>query len=134
MAWRHASWQWAVSLNVTCLVAAAAVAACSSGGSQARRTVSLGQLAADQEGYSGDTVSTSGVVRKFSDSSGAYFVLEDTDQNRVELEPAEIASPFDGQTVRVSGHFDFSSESGRRIEISSIRPIIGAPPGTSTAS
>ena len=58
-------------------------------------SVSLAQLAARQETYSGQFVRTSGVIRQFEGGyEGIHYVIEDYQPNRVLLRPAAVAAPY----------------------------------------
>lgn len=102
------------------MVLVALVAAC--GGP---RTASLADLTWEMEDYHGDEVRTSGVVIGFDESDGAleeHYVIQDADANRVKLLPAEVAQPFAGRTVTVSGAFEYDPERGRLLHIETIEP------------
>lgn len=87
-------------------------------------TVTLAELAFDQEGYSGEVVVTEGVVRRFGqDDGGVHYVLEDDADNRVALIPAEQAAEWVGQEVSAQGEFRFSQERGRVLHVGSIGAV-----------
>ncbi len=75
-----------------------------------------------QEELDGVTVETSGVVRRFDDIGGTYFVVEDDARNRVRVEPAERFMDSVGDRVVVIGRFDWDEERGRRIEVTRVLP------------
>ena len=80
--------------------------------------VSLPQLVADQESYNGREIQTQGTVREFRDPDGTvYYVIEDNRPNRVELEPANAASPYVGQRILVAGQFHFNDRRGRSLTV-----------------
>jgi hypothetical protein len=83
--------------------------------------VTLAQLAAKQEDYDGRQVRTNGQVHKLQDVRGPfYYVLEDTDQHDVELQPAETAARYEERSVTVTGEFHFTERTGRSITIQTI--------------
>ena len=95
---------------------AALVAGCGGSGQP-----SLAKLASDQGAYVGKEVSTTGVVEQQRSGNGvAYYVLADTAQNLVLLEPPATARRYQGEHVTVSGFFAFDSHQGRLIQIVSI--------------
>jgi hypothetical protein len=118
--------KWIAACFAASFIAALA-AACSSGQGKSATEVSLAQLSAAQESYNGKQVSTSGTVREFSDSGGTYYVLENAEQDRVALEPADEAAPYAGQDVTVAGRFTFGQETGRRIELTTISATAPTP-------
>ncbi len=92
--------------------------------------VTLSSLARYQEAYQGRLVRTQGVVRTY-ESSGQYWI-EDTEPNRVALEPVPLVAPLLGKEVRVVGRFHFDDQTGRRIHIQEIAtpvPASAPPPG-----
>jgi hypothetical protein len=88
------------------------------------QNLSLTRLATDQDAYVGCMVRTIGRVVPFESASGTYYVIQDIDLNRVELLPASRAELFDGETVSVTGRFDFNGRIGRYLTIDM---IAGAP-------
>jgi hypothetical protein len=88
--------------------------------------VTLGQLAGAQETYSGQLVQTTGSVEPIRDSSGAYYVLADAQQDRVTLEPAEQAARFVNRRVTVTGQFHFDAHTGRSLHIATLAPALVA--------
>lgn len=85
--------------------------------------VSLAELVAGQEGYSGRRVETTGVVRRFDQAEGAtrlHYVIEDEYPNRVALVPEDVAARHTGQRVVVVGAFRFQEGGGRQVEIERI--------------
>jgi hypothetical protein len=106
------------SLLVTALILLAGMVvggACAST-NQSPVTVSLAQLATNQESYNGQKVETRGIVRQFANPDGAvYYVIEDSQPNRVELKPADAASGYVGQQVAVTGTFHLDNQVGRWI-------------------
>lgn len=124
--------KWLAACLAASLIATVAVA-CSSGNGSSVTDVSLAQLSANQESYNGDQVSTSGTVREFSDGGTTYYVLEDADQDRVALEPANEAAPYAGEDVTVTGRFTFGQETGRRIDVTTISATDLAPTPSGTA-
>lgn len=92
--------------------------------------VTLSTLARYQEAYRGRLVRTQGIVRTY-DSSGQYWI-EDTEPNRVALEPVQLVAPLLGKEVRVVGRFHFDDQTGRLIHIQEIAtpaPASAPPPG-----
>jgi hypothetical protein len=87
--------------------------------------VSLARLVADQESYVGRDVRTEGVVRRFTDQSGPYFVLEDAEHNRVELVPAPRVAAYQGRRIDVDGVFGFKPTRGRFIEVGNMSIVAG---------
>lgn len=84
--------------------------------------VSLGALASNPDAYTGDQVSTHGVVQRFVDPTGSYYVLQDAQLHRVELRPASRVSGDAGREVNVTGSFTFSPDAGRFIDVESVSP------------
>jgi len=83
--------------------------------------VTLSFLVEHQERYDGTRVKTRGRIRAFNDPRGArYFVLEDADHNRVEIDPALVASRYVGSVVEVTGCFTASASMGRAMGICDI--------------
>lgn len=82
--------------------------------------ISLAELAQGQEELSGETVVTSGRIKRFEGPSGPYYVLQDQEQNRVALTPARRAAAFEGDSVSVSGTFELKEGFGRVIDIETI--------------
>lgn len=82
--------------------------------------VSLATLAAAQESYLGRRVRTEGVVRRFIDPSGPYFVIEDANRNRVALIPAPRVAAYRGRRVEVIGTFEFNQTLGRFIDVEDV--------------
>ena len=84
--------------------------------------MSLRVLAAEQEDYDGQVVSTEGVVVPIEDRPGSepYFVLEDDAGNRIRLHPDSVAEEHLDQAVIVTGEFRFNEEAGRELQIDSI--------------
>lgn len=109
-------------LRRTLAAVALAAAAVACGGP---RTVSLEALTWDTDRYAGSEVTTSGVVVEFTTDDGAtqrHYVIQDADANRVQLVPGEAAEPHVGQTVEVTGSFDFDPDRGRLLEVETIAP------------
>lgn len=90
-------------------------------------SIPLGELAANQDRYTGELVRTSGIVRPFRDASGTYYVLEDAAANRVELLPARSVADYAGRSITVVGTFAASDATGRAL---TIRSIDVAPPAS----
>lgn|SRR5487761_1118695 len=108
------SWITRVAVGLApILVLALLVAACG----VPSRPVSLASLAADQASYQGQEVTTQGVVHRFTDPTGPYFLIEDAADNRVEVVPAAEIAKYEGRQVAVTGKFDFVPNTGRVIHI-----------------
>jgi hypothetical protein len=73
----------------------------------------------------GRDVRTEGVVRRFADPSGPYFVLEDAEDNRVELSPASRVTGYQGRRVEVVGVFCFNQKRGRFIDVANVSIVTG---------
>jgi hypothetical protein len=101
------------------LVVAAAAPACSRH-HHGPVDVTLSSLARYQESYQGELVRTRGVVRTF-EASGHYWI-EDSEPNRVAIEPVALVAPLLGREVRVVGRFHFDDQTGRVIHIRDIGP------------
>lgn len=102
---------------VTGLAAVAFAAGCGGSGQP-----SLAKLASNQTSYVGKDVSTTGFVeRQRSGNGSAYYVLADTAQDLVLLEPAAIARRYQGKQVTVQGRFDLDPHRGRVIHVVSIK-------------
>ena len=86
-------------------------------------SVSLAQLAANQEAYSGKYVQAHGVVREFEGGYvGVHYVIEDSQTNRVLIQPPSLAAPYLGRDVTVFGRFTWHAEGGRYIDADRIVP------------
>ena len=86
-------------------------------------SIPLAQLAAQQEAYAGKVVRTHGVVREFEGGYvGVHYVIEDDRQNRVLLQPPDVAAPYLGRDVTVLGRFEWHAEGGRFITVNQITP------------
>lgn len=98
------------------------LAAC---GGPATADVPLARIAAEQDVYDGQVLSTSGTVVPIADVPGRdpYFVLEDADGNRVRLLPDDAARPYEGESVAVTGTFDFRPDAGRQLRVDTITPV-----------
>ena len=112
------------------LLAAVAIGACT-----AVRTISLAELASEQERFIGHSVRTSGTVREFVDPDGSrYYVLEDSAANRVQLLPAGSVARYEGLTVTVVGVFDVRPALGRVLEVQSVQSASSSSSVSSIAS
>jgi hypothetical protein len=113
------------------LLAASPALACSCSRRDDRPVdVTLSSLARYQEAYQGRLVRTQGVVRTY-ESSGQFWI-EDSEPNRVALEPVGLVAPLLGKEVRVVGRFHFDERTGRLIHIKEIAtpvPASAPPPG-----
>ncbi len=99
------------------------LASCGSSGTPgAVQRVSLAQLAAHQDHYSGDRVTTTGTVRRFGHGADVYYVIEDAAHNRVEVRPGSLVADRVGSEVTVTGRFDFDDARGRTLRGTSVRP------------
>lgn len=99
---------------------AASLLLASACGSAPATSVSLATLATNSQRYTGAQVSTRGVVQRFVDPSGPYFVLQDAQEHRVELLPSSRVSPDVGRQIEVTGTFNFSPDSGRFIDVQEV--------------
>ncbi|HZD75048.1 MAG TPA: hypothetical protein VE776_14375 [Actinomycetota bacterium] len=99
---------------VAVVLAAAVLAACAG---RRPASVSLARLAADQEAYRGEQVKTQGVVRRFTDTAGSYFVIEDAEHDRVEVLPASRMARYQGRRVELTGRFGVGQTTGRFIQV-----------------
>jgi hypothetical protein len=105
-----------VKAAVSLLLAIVALGACAG-----VRNVSLEELATEQEQLAGETVRTSGIVRRFTDPDGApYYVLEDAADNRVLLSPPDAVARYEGQALAVVGTFEVSATLGRLLHVQSL--------------
>lgn len=102
------------------LLAAAVVAACS-GEDGEPVELRLADLVRFADGYDGDRIATTGVVRSHPEPE--HFWIEDDALNRVEVRPASAVSALLGESVRVVGRFRYSPEQGRSIEADSVQAI-----------
>ena len=86
-------------------------------------SATVADLVANQEGYDGRRVETTGIVRPFGPAEGAtrvHYVVEDHQANRVAIVPDDIAERYTAQEVTVVGPFRFTEQEGRSIEIERI--------------
>lgn len=89
-------------------------------------TVSLERLVNRQDRYTGQVVTTKGTVTSFQEPDGTTsYILEDDQQNRVLLLPADTAVSYLGQSVQVKGLFDFDPDRGRTLTVQSWRQAPG---------
>lgn len=110
-----------MKLAGTLLLAAVALGACTG-----VRSVTLEELVADQEQLAGETVRTSGTVRRFADPDGtAYYVLEDAAANRVLLSPPDAVARYEGQALVVVGRLEVSATLGRVLTVESVTSPAG---------
>lgn len=86
-------------------------------GTKQPTSVSLAALASDQENYQGEEVRTQGMVRRFTDPSGPYFVIEGAHQDRVKVVPASLMVKYEGRRVEVIGTFHVNQAVGRLIRV-----------------
>lgn len=75
--------------------------------------VALADLSADHEEYDGQIVVARGVVRTFHEPR--HYWIEDTQLNRVEIQPQDRIRSYLGDEVRVVGRFTARDGEGRRI-------------------
>ncbi len=86
-------------------------------------TVALERLVNRQDRYAGQVVTTEGMVSSFQEPDGTTsYILEDEAQNRVLLLPADAAATHLGESVEVTGLFDFDPERGRTLMVQTWRP------------
>jgi hypothetical protein len=101
-----------------------------SGAQRGDSSVSLAQLAAKQESYAGKYVRTHGIVREFEGGYvGLHYVIEDSQSNRVLIQPPAVAAPYVGRDVTVVGRFKWHAEGGRYIDADRVEPSGGAQGG-----
>lgn len=87
------------------------------------REATLAVLVQQAEQFDGARVATEGRVRHFE--APLHYWIEDEDLNRVEIFPHEAIAPHLGETVRIIGHFEYSSGEGRRLTLERLeRPSI----------
>lgn len=99
---------------LSALVALALLGACS----ETISDIPLATLVAQQAGYNGQTLATTGIVRTFD--VPRHYWIEDDDLNRVAIEPDEAVSDYVGERVRVIGHFRAGRETGRVLEATEV--------------
>lgn len=90
---------------------------------QLPRAIPVATLWASPEGYEGEMVRTSGVLRVFGPGTPQeHFAVEDEGQFRVGLRgvAADEMSPLVGQRVTVVGTFGFAEDFGVYIEVVSL--------------
>lgn len=102
-------------------------------GQQKRQDVGLADIVREQHQFLGAEVRTQGTVRRFVDASGPYFVLEDSEQDRVELLPASLIMPFLGARIAVDGRFGFDDHEGRFIRVERVTVMAARPSSISSA-
>jgi hypothetical protein len=104
--------RWAAVQWVAALAAVAVLASC------AGSSVPLERLVSRQDRYVGQVVTTGGMVSSFQEPDGTTsYILEDEAQDRVLLLPADTAAGYLGQSVQVTGLFDFDPERGRTLTV-----------------
>lgn len=96
------------------LLPALLIAACSEE-PPAPATVQLVNLVRFAESYDGRRVTVTGTVRAHPEPE--HYWIEDSDLNRVAIQPSSAVSELVGETVRVTGRFRRSPERGRSIEV-----------------
>lgn len=99
-----------------------AVVACGSDDGAGSGLVTLAELSDRQESYDGLVVATSGVVVRFEDHGGVYYVIEDDAHNRVRVEPADRFTARVGDQVVVTGRFAYDETRGRTLTATQVRP------------
>ena len=99
---------------LSALVALALLGACS----ETITDIPLATLVAQQAGYNGQALATTGIVRTFD--VPRHYWIEDDDLNRVAIEPDEAVSDYVGERVRVTGHFRADRETGRVLEATEV--------------
>jgi len=92
------------------------------GASEAIRRVSVHDLATATEQYVGERVTTVGVLRQLQEPE-EHFVVE-AGEMRVAIigYDREALLELEGQTVTVTGRFDFKEGTGRLIQADSVTP------------
>ncbi len=83
--------------------------------------VSAAFLLLHSETYQGRQVILEGWVRGMQDPE--HYWLEDDQQRRIALHPAQTAQPFLDQPVRVTGRFNADLQRGRRLSEIQIDPV-----------
>lgn len=121
---RDVSRRGALIVGVTGAVAGSgALGACAgSGDGSGPGRLDLAELSDRQEDLDGATITTSGVVVRFEDTGGVYYVIEDVTHNRVRVEPAERFADLVGDQVVVTGRFAFDETTGRTLEVTDVHP------------
>jgi hypothetical protein len=72
-------------------------------------------LATWEDAYQGTLVRTHGVVRMFEPPR--HYWIEDSELNRVALEPEALVAPWLGYEIRVVRRFHFDDRHGRLIQV-----------------
>ena len=85
------------------------------------REATLAVLVANSSAYDQQDVLTMGRVRSFDEP--LHYWIEDVDLNRVEIKPHDLIAPHLGKEVEVKGHFSFSQEAGRLLQVESVSPV-----------
>lgn len=99
-------------------VLATLLVACSTG------RVPLSELASHQDRYTGHRLTTWGTVAEIEDPSGfTYLVVEDSNHDRVLLQPATAVEARLGETVEITGRFEVDPNRGRTLTVSHVQPV-----------
>ncbi|MFO7910298.1 glucose-inhibited division protein B [Vreelandella aquamarina] len=109
-----------LAVLATWLAIVLSLAGCGSDADQPRETT-LAVLVANSSAHDQQNVVTSGRVRSFDEP--LHYWIEDIDLNRVEIKPHELIAPHQGKNVEVEGHFSFSRETGRLLQVESVNPV-----------
>ena len=83
--------------------------------------LSLALLVLQQEQHHLGAVRTHGIVRGLEQPR--HYWIEDHRQQRIGLEPLEVAAPYLGKQVEVTGRFRYQRDRGRSIELDSIQTL-----------
>jgi len=98
------------------------LAGCSDGGPSNPVTLQLADLVRFAPQYDGQWVRTTGTVRTHPDPR--HYWIEANERTRVAVEPNPEVAPWSGQTVQVIGRFEYSGETGRRIQAETIQAVV----------
>lgn len=110
-----------VSAVLTAISALALLGACS----ETTSDIPLAILVAQQGEYSGQTLTTSGIVRTFAEPR--HYWIEDGNLNRVAIEPNEAVSGLVGERVRVTGLYQANYETGRVLRAAEVTVLESEP-------
>ena len=92
------------------------------GSSEAVTQVSLHDLASATERYLGERVTTVGLLRRLQEPEEHFVVEEEELRVAIIGYDREALLELEGQTVTVTGRFDFKEGTGRLIQADSVTP------------
>ena len=81
----------------------------------------LADLAQFQDRYDDELVATTGTVNRFAEPE--HYWIEDDAFNRIRVVPQPAVSDLVGKRVRVTGRFEYDSDTGRVIDAQTVEVV-----------